>query len=93
MIYVNWVRIGMSPYDLTLDLGYRDSDLPPAEFPVRAVMTWEQATSLRSLLNDAISGYEAEVGPIRDFGLETGPARDVPDVKALPASDEEENVQ
>lgn len=78
-IYVNWVRIGMAPYDLKLDLGFRANDDPPAEFPVRAVMSWEHAKELHVLLGDAIDEYEQEVGEIRDFGIVTGPAREVPD--------------
>jgi hypothetical protein len=88
-VYVNWARVGLGPFDLTLDLGYRTDDAPPEEFPVRAVMTWEQAKSLSSLLDDAITQYEAEVGEIRDFGFEIGPARPVGELEAPDESDEE----
>ena len=86
-IYVNWVRLGMSPYDLKMDLGFRANDGPPAEFPIRAVMAWEHAKELHSLLGDAIGDYEQEVGEIRDFGIGTIPARDVPDHPELEAGD------
>lgn len=88
-VYVNWARVGLGPFDLTLDLGYRNDDAPPAEFPVRAVMTWEQAKSLAGLLNDAVAQYEAEVGEIRDFGGEVGPARPVGELAAPSADDQE----
>jgi hypothetical protein len=76
-VYVNWARVGLGPYDLTLDLGHRCDDAPPEEFPVRAVMTWEQAKMLAKLLDDAVNEYERDVGEIRDLGLEIGPARPV----------------
>jgi hypothetical protein len=76
VIYVNWVRVMGSPYDLVLDLGFRIEDTPPPTFPIRAVMTWEQARGLRELLQEAIGQYEQEVGDIRDFGEEVLPARD-----------------
>lgn len=82
-VYVNWARTGLSPFDLTLDLGYRTDDAPPPEFPVRAVMTWEHAKSLAELLTDAVHQYETEVGEIRDFGFETGPARSVADLDEI----------
>jgi hypothetical protein len=76
VIYVNWVRTIASPYDLSLDLGYRTDPFPPPSFPVRAVMSWEQAKILQLLLNDAIENFEAEVGSIREVGGEIGEAMD-----------------
>ena len=67
LIYVNWVRYRSSPYDLTLDVGYRANPGPPQEFPVRLVMSWEQAKILRILLEDAVDGFEKDVGPIREI--------------------------
>jgi hypothetical protein len=91
VVYVNWVRSRSSPYDLTVDLGYTADDGPPAQFPVRAVMSWEHAKFLRALLDDAVTNYEEAVGPIRDLGIEIGPARPVPvpGGPALPSPDEE----
>ena len=85
--YVNWARVSLGPFDLTLDLGYRKDDAPPEEFPVRAVMTWEQAKSLANLLGKAVQEYEEEVGEIRDFGLEIGPARSIGELE--PPDDQE----
>jgi hypothetical protein len=68
LIYVNWVRYISSPYDLSLDVGYRADPGPPEEFPVRLVMSWEQAKILRLLLEDAVDGFEENVGPIREIG-------------------------
>jgi hypothetical protein len=70
VIYVNWVRTLASPYDLSLDLGFATDPGPPQTFPVRAVMSWEEAKVLSALLTDAIEGYEENVGPIRDMGGE-----------------------
>ena len=89
LVYVNWTRIGMSPFDLTVDLGYRTTDQPPADFPVRAVMSWEQAKSFHGLLGESLSWYEETVGPIREFGGQITPARDVPDPPSLPTPGEE----
>lgn len=67
LIYVNWVRYISSPYDLSLDVGYRSEPGPPDEFPVRLVMTWEQAKILRLLLEDAVDDFEENVGSIREI--------------------------
>jgi len=80
----------MSPFDLTLDLGYRSTAAPPAQFPVRAVMSWEEAKSLRNLLDSAVTEYEQEVGAIREFGSVIGPAQEAPDLTPLPTADDEE---
>jgi hypothetical protein len=90
LVYVNWTRIGMSPFDLTIDLGYRMTDEPPAEFPVRTVMSWEQAKSLHGLLGESLSWYEETIGPIREFESQIGPAREAPDPPSLANPDEEE---
>lgn len=89
MVYVNWARVLMSPYDLVLDLGFRTENAPPTEFPVRTVMSWEQAKALATLLAAAVSEYEEEVGEVREFGEEVLPARPVIEAEAV-ASDEEE---
>jgi hypothetical protein len=70
VVYVNWVRTIASPFDLGLDLGYTTDPGPPPTFPVRAVMSWEEAKILSTLLVDAIEGYEENVGQIRDMGGE-----------------------
>jgi hypothetical protein len=67
VIYINWVRTLGSPLDLALDLGYRTDPSPPSSFPIRAVMSWEQAKVLRLLLDSAIESYEAEIAPIREL--------------------------
>ena len=90
LVYVNWIRVGSSPFELSLDLGYRANPAPPGEFPVSAVMTWEQAKQLRGLLDDAIESYESDVGPIRDLGGEIVPAR--PAGQVVPISDDVEEV-
>lgn len=70
-VYVNWARVGVTPFDLTLDLGFRTDNAPPSEFPVRAIMTLEHAKELGELLGDAIKDYEENVGEIRNFGMES----------------------
>jgi hypothetical protein len=72
-----------SPYDLILDLGFRTEDAPPSTFPIRVVMSWEQAKSLSELLQFSVQDYENEVGEIREFGEEVLPARDFEELEAL----------
>lgn len=76
MVYVNWARTLGSPFDLIVDLGFRTEEAPPPEFPIRVVMSWEQAKGLLMLLEHEIEHYEEEVGPIRDFGGEVVDADD-----------------
>jgi len=76
VIYVNWARAMMTPYDLILDLGFRTEDGPPAKFPIRTVMSWEQAKDLLQLLTSAVEEYESEVGGIRELGTEVLESRD-----------------
>jgi len=75
LIYANWVRIGRTPFEISIDLGYRSAPAPPESFPVRVLMAPEHAKSLQVLLNDALADYEAEVGPIRELPIDIGPAR------------------
>lgn len=79
-VYSNWVRAGSTPYDLSLDFGYRRREGPPPEFPVRVVMSWEHAKVLQEVLQTALSDYEEAAGSIRDMGTEIAPAADVPEV-------------
>lgn len=76
--YVNWARTFMTPYDLVLDLGFRTDDAPPAKFPLRTVMSWEQAKLLARLIDSAVEEYENEVGEIRELGVDVLPAREIP---------------
>jgi uncharacterized protein DUF3467 len=80
MVYANWVRAGQSPFDLTLDFGYRRKPGPPAKFPVRVVMSWEHAKALRAVLDSALTDYEKVAGPIRELEGEVAPADDVPEI-------------
>lgn len=86
VVYVNWVRYRSSPYDLSLDVGYRSNPGPPQDFPIRLVMSWEQAKILRVLLEDAVDGFEENVGPIREI---EGEPIDVSDLMAADAEEED----
>lgn len=74
VVYANWVRVESTPFDIAIDLGYRSDPSPPVRFPVRVITTWEHAAVLRDLLDSAISEYEEEIGALRDFQGEIGPA-------------------
>ncbi len=75
LVYANWVRLDATPYDVSMDFGYRTTDEPPKDFPVHLVMTWEHAKDLLSLLSNAVEQYTENVGPIRDFGSSITPAK------------------
>ena len=75
VVYANWARTEATPFDLAVDLGYRTAPGPPSHYPVRVIMSWEQAVSLRDLLDHVIAEYQEEVGPIRDLEGEIGDAR------------------
>jgi len=82
-----------SPYDLILDLGFRTEDAPPPTFPIRVVMSWEQAKSLSDLLQFSVQEYESEVGEIREFGEEVLPARDFDELEPPEDAEPEDNMQ
>lgn len=76
LVYANWFRSLSSPYDLTLDLGYRSAATPPQP-SVRLVLSWEYALSLRETLDALIKEYEEDSGEeIRKLGgVQLGPAQ------------------
>ena len=70
LVYANWVRLNASLLDLSIDFGYVEEPFtgPPEDgYPVRVVMSWEQAKGLIELLQDNIRVYEENVGQIRGF--------------------------
>jgi Protein of unknown function (DUF3467) len=85
VVYANWVRVDMTPYDIALDLGYHSTPEPPARFPVRVIMTWEHARDLRGLLDESIKRFEADIRPIREEEAVSTPARDLPGDEPQPA--------
>lgn len=76
LVYANWVRLNATLLDLSIDFGYVEEPLtgPPEDgYPVRVVMSWEQAKGLIELLEDNVRVYEENVGRIRSFdGEEAG---------------------
>jgi len=76
LVYVNWFRSMSSPYDLTLDLGYRSAAAPPRP-STRLVLSWEYALSLRETLDALVKEYEEDSGEeIRKLGgVQLGPAQ------------------
>ncbi len=74
LVYANWVRLEATPYDVSMDFGYRPTEEPPRDFPVRLVMTWEHAKDVLLLLDNAVKQYGENVGAIRDLGAEVTPA-------------------
>ncbi len=77
LVYANWLRVGTTPFEMAIDFGYRADPAPPAEYPVRIVMSWEQARELRLLVDDAIETYKSDFGEIREFEGSIEPARRV----------------
>ncbi len=75
LVYANWVRLEATPYDISMDFGYRSTENPPKDFPVHLVMTWEHAKDLLLLLDNAVKQYGENVGAIRDLGSEITPAK------------------
>ncbi len=70
LVYANWVRLNANVLDLGIDFGYVEEAFmgPPEDgFPVRVVMSWEQAKGLMELLQENVSLYEQHAGKIRDF--------------------------
>ena len=78
LVYANWVRTNSSPFDLSIDFGYTTAPGPPDEYPVRVVMSWEEAKGLLSLVAENVADYEDQAGPIRDL-FESGPESDADD--------------
>jgi Protein of unknown function (DUF3467) len=76
LVYANWLRLNASLLDLSIDFGYVEEPFmgPPEDgYPVRVVMSWEQAKGLIELLQDNVRVYEENVGRIRSFdGEEAG---------------------
>jgi hypothetical protein len=66
LIYVNWVRMSGTPFELGIDVGYNDEQGPPETFPARLVMSWEHVKAMADLLNRNIAEYEAQAGEIRE---------------------------
>jgi Protein of unknown function (DUF3467) len=70
LVYANWVRMNAGLLDLSIDFGYVEESFmgPPEDgFPVRVVMSWEQAKVLVELLQENVKLYEEHAGKIRDF--------------------------
>lgn len=69
LVYANWSRYRAGAFDLALDFGYnaKPEDGPPETYPVRIVMSWEHALIFSQLLQDAIKGYQGQVGDIRQL--------------------------
>ena len=56
--------------DVAIDFGYVEESFmgPPEDgYPVRVVMSWEQAKGLIELLQENVKLFEEHVGKIRDF--------------------------
>jgi hypothetical protein len=70
LVYANWVRMNASLLDLAIDFGYVEEAFvgpPEGGFPVRVVMSWEQAKGLLELLQENVELYERHAGTIRGF--------------------------
>jgi hypothetical protein len=70
LVYANWVRMNANLLDLAIDFGYVEESFmgPPEDgFPVRVVMSWEQAKGLLELLQENIQIFEGYAGTIRNF--------------------------
>lgn len=81
LVYANWVRMNASLLDLAIDFGYVEEPFvgPPEDgYPVRVVMSWEQAKGLVELLEDNIRVYEENIGRIRSFDGEEADDDDDP---------------
>jgi len=78
LIYVNWVRMNATPFELGIDVGYSDEPGPPGAHPARLLMSWEHAKAMADLLSRNIAEYEAQAGVIREV-FEKGEEDQVPD--------------
>jgi hypothetical protein len=70
LVYANWIRLDVTPYDCGMDFGYREDEAPPERFPVRVVMSWEHLKQTAKLLTDTVEMYERGMGAVREFGVE-----------------------
>lgn len=66
LVYANTTMAGGTPWELSLDFGYSAGG-GPFKPEVRVVMSWEQATALRGLLEGMVARYEKDFGKIREF--------------------------
>jgi Protein of unknown function (DUF3467) len=76
LVYANWVRLDATPYDVSMQFGYRMGETPPKDPAVQLVMTWEHAKDVLTLLGGAVEQYDKNVGTIRDFGSVVTPAKE-----------------
>lgn len=80
VVYVNNNAISANATDLTILFGTQSPTGLKEHFV--AIMAWEQANILRSMLDQAISHYEGNVGALRDLRVE----RTTPEQAQLDAS-------
>lgn len=65
-VYANHTTGTGSPFDLTLDFGYRNAD-EEVEHQVRVVLAWEHALAVVRLMEAQLEAYQAELGPLPDI--------------------------
>jgi hypothetical protein len=67
LVYANWVRLGSTPFDISIDIGYQPEPGPPDSYPLRVVMSWEHAQAFARLLDRTIESYKEQAGELREF--------------------------